>query len=173
MDVKTTFLHGDLEEEIYMKELECFVVKGKKELVCKIKKSLYVLNQSPRMYQNFDAYILGLGFVRSRDNHYLYSKQFGNHLIYVVLYVDDMLLVGNNLDFIKEISHMHKENHFQKVYIAKDKVTWFKQRMVELQNPMQSINFCHGKLQTWDWINLEPFISHRSTVKIKGLGPDT
>ena len=43
MDVKTTFLHGDLDEEIYMKQHEGFTVKGKKELVCKIKKSLYGL----------------------------------------------------------------------------------------------------------------------------------
>ena len=43
MDVKTTFIHGDLEEEIYMKQLEGFAVKGKKELVCKLKKSLYAL----------------------------------------------------------------------------------------------------------------------------------
>jgi hypothetical protein len=50
MDVKTTFLHGDLEEEIYMKQPEGFVVKGKKELVCKMKKSLYGLKQSPRMW---------------------------------------------------------------------------------------------------------------------------
>jgi hypothetical protein len=55
MDVKTTFLHGDLEEEIYMKQPKGFVVKGKKELVCKLKKSLYGLKQSPRMwYQKFD-----------------------------------------------------------------------------------------------------------------------
>ena len=43
MDVKIAFLHGDLEEEIYMKQPEGFVVKGKKELVCKLKKSLYRL----------------------------------------------------------------------------------------------------------------------------------
>lgn len=43
MDVKTTFLHEDLEEEIYMKQPEGFVVKGKKELVCKLKKFLYGL----------------------------------------------------------------------------------------------------------------------------------
>jgi hypothetical protein len=104
MDVKIAFLHGDLEEEIYMKKPEGFVVKGKKELVRKLKKSLYGLKQSPRMwYQNFDAYILGLGFVRSRVDHYVYSKQVGNHFIYVVLYVDDMLLVGNNMDVIKEV----------------------------------------------------------------------
>ena len=45
MDVKTTFLHGNLEEEIYMKQPEGFMVKGKKELVCRLKKSLYGLKQ--------------------------------------------------------------------------------------------------------------------------------
>ena len=40
MDVKTSFLHGDMEEEIYMKQPEGFIVTGKKELVCKLKKSL-------------------------------------------------------------------------------------------------------------------------------------
>jgi hypothetical protein len=104
MDVKTTFLHGYLEEEIYMKQPKSFAVKGKKELVCKLNKSLYGLNQSPRMwYQTFDTYILGLGFVRSRDDHCVYSKQVGGHFIYVVLYVDDVLLVGNNMDVIKEV----------------------------------------------------------------------
>ena len=54
----TAFLYGDLEEEIYMKQPEGFVVKGKKELVCKLKKSLYGLKQSPKMwYQKFDTYI--------------------------------------------------------------------------------------------------------------------
>ena len=61
MNVKTTFLHGDLEEEIYMKQPEGFAVKGRKELVCKLKKSLYGLKQSPRMwYQKFDTFIWDL-----------------------------------------------------------------------------------------------------------------
>jgi hypothetical protein len=72
MDVKTMFLHGDLEEEIYMKQLEGFLVNGKQELVWKLKKSLYGLNQYPRMwYRNFDTYILSLGFVRSKVDHYI------------------------------------------------------------------------------------------------------
>jgi hypothetical protein len=79
-------------------------VKGKKELVYKLKKSLCGLKQSTRMwYQKFDTYILGLGFVRRRVDHCVYSKKVGNHFIYVVLYVDDMLLVGNNMDVIKEV----------------------------------------------------------------------
>ena len=104
MDVKTMFLHGDLDEEIYMKQPKGFTVKGKKELVYKLKRSLYGLKQSSTMrYQKFNTYIHGLGFVRSKDDHYVYYKQVGEHFIYVVLYVDDMLLVGNNMDVIKEV----------------------------------------------------------------------
>ena len=73
--MKTTFLHGDLEEEIYMKQPKGFIVKGKNELVCKLKNSIYGLKQSPGMwYQKFDTYILVLGFVRSKDEHCVYSK---------------------------------------------------------------------------------------------------
>jgi hypothetical protein len=91
MDVKTTFLHGDLEEEIYVKLPEGFAVKGKKELVCKLKKSLYGLKQSSRMwYQKFDTYMLVLGFTRSKEDQYLYFKLIGDHLIYLIFYVDDM-----------------------------------------------------------------------------------
>ena len=87
MDVKTTFLHGYLEEEIYMKQPEGFAVKGKKELVCRLKNSMYGLKQSPRMwYQRFDTYILGLGFTRRKTNHCVYFKLVGEHLIYLVLY---------------------------------------------------------------------------------------
>ena len=59
MDVKTTFLHGYLEEEIYMKQPEGIVVKGKKELVCKLKKSLYGLKQSPRTWSEIRYIYMG------------------------------------------------------------------------------------------------------------------
>ena len=69
-----------------MKEPEGFRIKSKKELVYNLKKSLYGLKQSPRMwYQKFDTYIQGLGFVRSKDDHYVYYKKVGEHFIYVVL----------------------------------------------------------------------------------------
>eukprot|EP00253_Pinus_taeda_P031537 PITA_31537 len=101
MDVKTTFLHGDLEEETYMKQLEGFAVKGKKELVCKLNTYLYGLKQSPRMwYKKFDTFIRGLGFTRSKADHCVYFKLIGDRVIYVVLYVDDMLLVGNDKEII-------------------------------------------------------------------------
>jgi hypothetical protein len=101
MDVKKTFQHGDLEEEIYMKQPKGFVVKEKKDLVCKLKKSMYGLKQSSRMwYKKNDTYILGLVFMRNKEDHCVYFKLIGDHLIYLVLYVDDMLLIGNNKEII-------------------------------------------------------------------------
>ena len=104
MDVKTTFLHGDLEEEIYMKQPEGFMVKGEKELVCKLKKSLYGLKQSPRLwYQKFDTFIRGLGFTRRKADHCVYFKLIGDRVSYLVLYMDDMLRVGNEKEIIQNL----------------------------------------------------------------------
>ena len=101
MDVKPMFLHGDMDEEIYMRQPKGFTIKGKKKMVCKLKKSLYGLTQSLSLwYQRFDICIQALGFVRSKVDHCVYYKQVGEHFIYVVLYVDGMLLVGNNMNII-------------------------------------------------------------------------
>jgi hypothetical protein len=87
-----------------MKQLEYFVVKGKKEPVWKLKKSLYGLKQSLRMwYQKFDSCILGLGLTRRKVDHCVYFKLIVDHIIYLVLYVDDMLLIGNNKEIIQDV----------------------------------------------------------------------
>ena len=66
LDVKTAFLHGELEEDIYMQQLEGFVVSGKKDYVCLPKKSLYGLKQSPRQwYKRFDSFMTSHMFRRS------------------------------------------------------------------------------------------------------------
>ena len=65
-DVNKTFIHGYLEEEIYMNQPEGFIMKGKEELVYRIKEYIYGLKQSHRMwYQKFDSYTQGLGFKKS------------------------------------------------------------------------------------------------------------
>ena len=79
-------------------------MKSKKELVCKLRKSLYGLKQSPSMwYQKFDTFIRGLGFSRSKVGDCLYFKLIGDRVIYLVLYVDDMLLVGNDKKIIQDL----------------------------------------------------------------------
>ena len=84
-----------------MKQPEGFAVKDKKELVCKLKKYLYGLKHSPRMwYQKFDTFAQGLGFTRRKADHCVYFKLIGDRVIYLVLYVDDMLLVGNDGEII-------------------------------------------------------------------------
>jgi hypothetical protein len=75
MDVKTAFLNGELEEDIYMDQPQGFMQDGKEHLVCKLKKSLYGLKQSPRAwYQCIDMFFTHEGFSRSQVDHSLYVK---------------------------------------------------------------------------------------------------
>ena len=76
LDVKTAFLHGDLEEDIYVSQPAGFTVMGEEgHLVCQLKKSLYSLNQAPRMwYQKFDTYIRKLGRNWSNSDPCMYIR---------------------------------------------------------------------------------------------------
>lgn len=97
LDVKTAFLHGDLEEEIYMVQPQGFAVQGKERMVCKLQKSLYGLKQAPRQwYKRFDNFMVGNGFSRCQADHCCYMKNFGNSCIILLLYVDDMLIAGQS-----------------------------------------------------------------------------
>jgi hypothetical protein len=70
----------------------------------------------PRMwYQKFDTYMLGLGFTRRKVDHYVYFKLIDDHLIYLVLYVDDMLLKENEKDIIWDV-----KTHFSSKFYMKD-----------------------------------------------------
>ena len=107
LDVKTAFLHGELEEEIYMQQPEGFVPKGKEELVCKLKKSLYGLKQAPRQwYKKFDSFMSSHQFIRCDFDHCVYFKALSDgSFIYLLLYVDDMLIAASDIaeiDRLKE-----------------------------------------------------------------------
>ncbi|KAH9657251.1 hypothetical protein KPL70_022991 [Citrus sinensis] len=76
LDVKTAFFHGELEEEIYMLQLEGFAETGKENLVCRLNKSLYGLKQAPRCwYKRFDSFIMSLGYNRLSSDHCAYYKR--------------------------------------------------------------------------------------------------
>ena len=75
LDVKTTFLHGDLEEEIYMQQPKGYEVKGKEKLVCRLKKSFYGLKQALRQwYLKFDKFMFGQAYTRCHFDHCVYLK---------------------------------------------------------------------------------------------------
>ncbi|GJU50151.1 zinc finger, CCHC-type containing protein [Tanacetum coccineum] len=98
MDVKTTFLNGDLDEEVYMKQPEGFVMPGNEHKVCKLVKSLYGLKQAPKQWhQKFDEVVLSSGFLLNQSDKCVYSKfdNFGKGVI-ICLYVDDMLIFGTD-----------------------------------------------------------------------------
>lgn len=105
LDVKTAFLHGDLKEEIYMHQPEGFEVKGKEHMVCKLKKSLYGLKQAPRQwYKKFDSFMRNHKFKRTASDHCAYVQRFPNgNFIILLLYVDDMLVVGQDANMIRKL----------------------------------------------------------------------
>jgi hypothetical protein len=89
MDIRITFLNGDLEEEIYMEQPEGFTQEGE-HLVCKLHKSLYGLKQSPRAWnQKLDAFLKCIKFVRNDADFSVYVAQVGDVKFFIVVYVDD------------------------------------------------------------------------------------
>jgi len=98
LDLKTVLLHGELEEEIYMKQPEGFFVPGKEQCVCNLKKSLNGFKQVPRQwYKRFDTFMIGQGYTRSQYDNCVYFKQFsGGSFISLLLYVDDTLIASKD-----------------------------------------------------------------------------
>ena len=94
--MKITFLHGDLEEEIYMLQPEGFEEKEKKNLVCRLNKSLYGLKQAPRCwYKRFDFFIMSLGYNRLNVESCEYSNKFNKSDFVISLLYTDNKFVAN------------------------------------------------------------------------------
>ena len=111
LDVKTAFLHGDLEEDIYMTQPEGFEVPGKENLVCKLHKSLYGLKQAPRQwYKKFNEFMSNSGYNRCDMDHCCYVKKFVDSYIILALYVDDMLIAGSSMTEINRLKQQLAEN---------------------------------------------------------------
>jgi hypothetical protein len=95
MDVKTSFLNGVIEEEVYIEQPQEFEVEDRKTHVCKLKKALYGLKQSPRAwYGRIDSFMMSLGFTKSKVDSNLYFKVMNDELVILLLYVDDLFLTG-------------------------------------------------------------------------------
>ncbi|CAJ2634277.1 unnamed protein product [Trifolium pratense] len=111
MDVKTAFLNGDLEEEIYMEQPEGFVIHGQETKVCKLDKSLYGLKQAPKQWhEKFDNLMILNGFRLNESDKCIYYKSDDNICTIICLYVDDMLIFGSNLSAINDVKSLFSNN---------------------------------------------------------------
>ncbi|RVW14668.1 Retrovirus-related Pol polyprotein from transposon TNT 1-94 [Vitis vinifera] len=106
MDVKTAFLNGHLEETIYMVQPEGFVVKDQEQKVCKLQRSIYGLKQASRSWNIiFNEAIKSYGFEQNLGEPCVYKQIGGDKVVFLVLYVDDILLIGNDVESLSKVKN--------------------------------------------------------------------
>ncbi|GKC22314.1 retrotransposon protein, putative, ty1-copia subclass [Tanacetum coccineum] len=104
MDVKTAFLNGHLSEDVYMVQPEGFVDPKHPNKVCKLQRSIYGLKQASRSWnKRFDEEIKKIGFTQNPNEPCVYLKASGSSVAFLILYVDDILLMGNNVTMLQEV----------------------------------------------------------------------
>ena len=124
LDIKNVFLHGDLAEEVYMEQLPGFVAQGESGLVCRLRRSLYGLKQSPQAwFGRFSSVVHEFDMTRCTSYHFVfYHHSSSEKCIYLIVYVDDIVITDNDQDGIRK----HKQHLFRQ-FQTKDlgKVKYF------------------------------------------------
>ncbi|KAK8670028.1 hypothetical protein V6N13_104794 [Hibiscus sabdariffa] len=104
MDVKTAFLNGKLEEDVYMTQPEGFVTPENAGKVCKLQRSIYGLKQASRSWNlHFNDAIKEFGFIKNEDEPCVYKKFNGSIVSLRILYVDDILIIGNDIPTLQSV----------------------------------------------------------------------
>ncbi|CAL8170379.1 unnamed protein product [Prunus armeniaca] len=105
LDVKNAFLHGVLQEEVYMTQPQGFASKHHpSDFVCRLKKSLYGLKQAPRAWnERFTSFLPSLGFQASNADPSLFIQHSSLGTVVLLLYVDDIILTGSNSSLITSV----------------------------------------------------------------------
>nr|GFB12176.1 hypothetical protein [Tanacetum cinerariifolium] len=116
MDVKTAFLKCYLDEDIYMVQPEGFVDPNHPRKVCKLQRSIYGLKQASRSWnKGFDEEIKRFGFDQNLDEPCLYEKASGSNVTFIILYVDDIIIMGNHIPSLQSV-----KDHLGKRFAMKD-----------------------------------------------------
>lgn len=104
LDVQNAFLHGDLKETVYMVQPQGFEDPDKPDYVWKLKKAIYGLKQAPRAwFDKFSNFLLDFGFKCSFPDPSLFVYHHGSTVMYLLLYVDDMILTGNDSALLERL----------------------------------------------------------------------
>ena len=113
MDVKSTFLNGELEEEVYIEQPEGFQLLENAEYVCKLKKAQYGLKQAPRSwYSRLDKYIQQEGFIKGSASNNPYIKVTQYSILLIEVYVDDIIF-GSIDDRLSQKFSKDMKNEFE------------------------------------------------------------
>ncbi|CAH9148698.1 unnamed protein product [Cuscuta epithymum] len=97
LDIKNAFLHGDLQEEVYMEQPPGFVAQGEYGKVCRLRKSLYGLKQSPRAwFGKFSQSIERFGMIKGQSDHSVFYRKTKAGITLLVVYVDDIVITGSD-----------------------------------------------------------------------------
>src|SRR5260370_1654807 len=106
MDVKLAFLNGVLNKEIYMEQPQGFIAAKQENKVCQLKRELYGLKQASCTWnQQFHGVLITLGFERTYSDAGIYVRHQhgGNSLLIIILYVDDITIIGSSLEDVKQL----------------------------------------------------------------------
>ncbi|PKU66222.1 Retrovirus-related Pol polyprotein from transposon TNT 1-94 [Dendrobium catenatum] len=136
LDIENAFLHGTLDDTIYMRQPKGFEDSLHPHHVCLLRKSIYGLRQAPRQWYNtFSAYLATIGFRHSKSDPSLLTYRKGNVHIMLLVYVDDILITGNNEGAISDtltklhnafsLKHLGHANHFLGIKIQHNTYTYF------------------------------------------------
>jgi hypothetical protein len=115
LDVKNTFLHSTLSETVYCSQPTGFVDPTQLDCVCLLNKSLYGLKLAPRAwYSRFATYITSLRFVEAKSDTSLFVFQCGTHMVYLLLYVDDIVLTASSIALLQQTISVLKQEFVMK-----------------------------------------------------------
>lgn len=130
LGVNNAFLHGSLKEEVYMKVPDG--IPNPFNLVCLLKKSLYDLKQASReRHAKLVEELLCQGFIHSKNDYSLFIKRHNGRLCITAVYVDDVILIGDDSDAIQELK-MHLDKMFGIKYLGFLHFFWVLRLLIQI-----------------------------------------
>ena len=109
-DAKTAFLNGLLKEKIFMQQPEGYIISGKEDYVCRLNKGIYGLKQAAKIWNDqLDNLLKTYGFTQSKTDSCLYTKLTEDEIIYLIIYVDDILIAAKSEEKINEVANFLME----------------------------------------------------------------
>jgi hypothetical protein len=115
MDIKSTFLNENLTEDVYMTQPEGFVDPKHVGKICKLQKSIYGLKQAYQSWNLcFDEVVKEVGFIKNVEELCVYKKVSGSAVVFPVLYVDDILLIKNDISMMEVVKSSLRKNFSMK-----------------------------------------------------------